>query len=189
MGGGFKSRRPDWSDGFFEPISGSQLGSQWVSRAELSQLGGLRVQDAVHGRCALGERGPDLVTVNRLGHRRAAVPDKVADVLQADIVRAQDGHERMPQLAGRPCPAEPRGPCDLPELLPYVPAIQRRPVLTCQRSSGVPSSRQNTDRVPATSPPLRAVPRPGGCDRRGAPAPPWWAASGRAGSCGSWCRP
>ena len=70
-----------------------------------------------------GEGGLDLLTVDRLGDRRATVPDQVADVLQPDIVCAQDGHERVPQFAGRPRPAEPRGPGDLLELLPYLPAV------------------------------------------------------------------
>ena len=41
-----------------------------------------------------GESGQDLLTVDRLGDRRAAVPDQVGNVLQASIVRAEDGHER-----------------------------------------------------------------------------------------------
>jgi len=41
-----------------------------------------------------GEGGLDLVTVDRLGDRRAAVPDQVGNVLQVGIVRAEDGHER-----------------------------------------------------------------------------------------------
>jgi hypothetical protein len=40
--------------------------------------------------------GPDLVTADRPGDRRAAVPDQVGDGLQADIVRAEDGHKRVP---------------------------------------------------------------------------------------------
>ena len=72
------------------------------------------------------------MTVHGLGDGRAAVPDQVADVLQPDIMGAQDGHERVPQFAGRPCPAEPGGPCDLLELLPYVPAVQRRSVLAAE---------------------------------------------------------
>src|SRR5450755_2009616 len=87
---------PTGQMGFSSLHSGANWGANGFPRAGLSQLGGLRLQDAVHGRCALGEREPDLVTVNRLGHRHAAVPDQVADVLQADIVCAQDGHERMP---------------------------------------------------------------------------------------------
>jgi len=43
-----------------------------------------------------GEGGLDLVTVDRLGDRRAAVPDQVGNVLQVGIVRAEDGHERVP---------------------------------------------------------------------------------------------
>ena len=62
----------------------------------LRGLRGLGLENPVHGRRALGERGPYFVTVDRLGDGRAAVPDQVADVLQADIVRAEDGHERVP---------------------------------------------------------------------------------------------
>jgi hypothetical protein len=79
-GRGFKSRRPDWSDGFFGPSFGSQLGSQWFPGAGAGQLGGVRLQDAVHGGGVIDEGGPDLVTVDRLGDRCAGVPDQVADV-------------------------------------------------------------------------------------------------------------
>jgi hypothetical protein len=53
-----------------------------VSRVGLGRCGGLRLEDAVHGRSALGEGGPDLVPVDGLGGRRAAVPNQVADVLK-----------------------------------------------------------------------------------------------------------
>jgi hypothetical protein len=145
-----------------------------ASRSRAGQLGGVRLQGAVHGGGVIGEGGPDLVTVDRLGDRRAAVPDRVGNVLQAGIVRAEDGHERVPQFAGRPCPAEPGGLGDLAELLPY-----------CQRSSGVPPSRQNTRSCSCHISPPRAVRRPGGCDSRGAPVPPWWAVSGRGGDSSS----
>ena len=67
--------------------SGANSGANGFPGAGLSHLGGVRLQDAVHGRGVIGEGGPDLVSVDRLGDRRAAVPDQVADVLQADIVR------------------------------------------------------------------------------------------------------
>ena len=119
-------------------IFGSQPGSQWVSGSCRPGLRGLRalgLENPVHGRRALGERGPDLVTVDRLGDRRAAVPNQVADVLQPDIVRAEDGYERVPQFAGRPCPAEPGGRGDLLELLPYLPAVQPCPVLAAEHQT------------------------------------------------------
>ena len=72
-------------------------------------------------------------------------------------MRAEDGHERVPQFAGRPFPAEPGSPGDLLELLPYLPAVQR-----------VPSSRQNTRSCSCHISPPRAVRRPGGCGGRGA---------------------
>ncbi len=79
-GRGFKSRRPDWSDGFFRLSFGGQLGSQWFPGAGAGQLGGVRLQDAVHGGGVIGEGGPDLVTVDRLGDRCARVPDQVAEL-------------------------------------------------------------------------------------------------------------
>ena len=80
---------------FREPIGGAN----GFPGAGADQLGGVRLQDAVHGGGVIGEGGPDLVTIDRLGDRRAAVPDQVADVLHPDIVGAQDGHERVPQFA------------------------------------------------------------------------------------------
>ena len=105
-----------------------------------------------------GEGGLDLVTVDRLGDRRAAVPDQVGNVLQAGIVRAEDGHERECR-SSRGVHAPPSRAA-----LMILPNSCR----TCQRSSGVPSSRQNRDRALATSPPLRAVRRLGGGEARGA---------------------
>ena len=76
--------------------SGANSGANGYPEAGLSDLGGVRLQDAVHGGGVIGEGGPDLVPVDRLGDRRAAVPDQVTDVLQADIVRTEDGQERVP---------------------------------------------------------------------------------------------
>src|SRR3984885_12758097 len=108
----FKSGRPDqWladqkgfrilvRDLFW--IFGSQTGSH-LSRCLLVTVGdGLRrsgpllAEDLVHGRGAGGERGPNLVPVDGLGDRCAAVADQVADVLNADAMGAEDGHERVP---------------------------------------------------------------------------------------------
>ncbi len=50
----------------------------------------------VHGGGVIGEGGPDLVTVDRLGDRCARVPDQVAELFQADITSAEDGHNRVP---------------------------------------------------------------------------------------------
>src|SRR6266487_1927511 len=68
-------------------IFGSQTGSH-----SLCGFGGLRLlarlgpllEDLVHGRGAGGERGPDLVPLDGLGHGRATMPDEVADVLDRD---------------------------------------------------------------------------------------------------------
>ena len=65
-------------------------------RDGLSRSGPLLAEDLVHGRGAGGERGPDLVPVDGLGDGCAAVADQVADVLDADAVGAEDGHERVP---------------------------------------------------------------------------------------------
>ena len=54
--------------------SGANSGANGFPGAGLSHLGGARLQDAVHGRGVIGEGGPDLVPVDRLGDRRAAVP-------------------------------------------------------------------------------------------------------------------
>jgi hypothetical protein len=83
-GRGFKSRRPDWSE-VFDLLLDGQWEPAWepmVSRVGLGRCGGLRLEDAVHGRGALGEGGPDLVPVDGLGDRRAAAPNQVADVLK-----------------------------------------------------------------------------------------------------------
>jgi hypothetical protein len=86
-----------------------------------------------NGDGAGGERGPDLVPVDGLGDRRAAVTDQVADVLDADTVGGQDGHERVPQFPWRP---------RLPRPAALVMTANSR--RTCQRSSGLPSSQQKT---------------------------------------------
>ena len=83
-------------------IFGSQAGSHpgWCFlvpfRDGLGGSGPLPAEDLVHGRGAGGERGPDLVAVDGLGDRCAAVAHQVADVLDADTAGGQDGHERVP---------------------------------------------------------------------------------------------
>jgi hypothetical protein len=52
-------------------------------------VGSFLGEDLVHGRGAGGERWPDLVPVNGLGDRGAAVADQAADVLDADTVGAE----------------------------------------------------------------------------------------------------
>ena len=76
-------------------------------------------------------------------------------------MRAQHGHERMLQFAGRA------------QLSPSLAAlvIFRNSLRTCHLSSGVPSSRQNTRSCSCHISPPRAVPRPGECGGRGAPGP------------------
>jgi hypothetical protein len=58
---------PTGQMGFSSLYSGANWGANGFPRAGLSQQLGLRLQDAVHGRCGLGERGPDLVPADRLG--------------------------------------------------------------------------------------------------------------------------
>jgi hypothetical protein len=48
----------------------------------------LLLEDLVHGRCSLSQRGPDLMPVDGLGDARRYVPDELADVLQRNITRA-----------------------------------------------------------------------------------------------------
>ena len=101
-GRGFKSRRPDWSEGFRTPLfdlrepTGEPMELWFPVGPGLRGLRGLGLENPVHGRRALGERGPYFVTVHGLGDRCAAVPDQVADVFEPDIVRTEDGHERVP---------------------------------------------------------------------------------------------
>ena len=81
---------------------------------------------------ALGERWPDPVTVDRLGHVRADVTHEIADVLHRHIVCAQDGHEAVTEFARRPVLAEPRQRGDLLELPAHLPPVERRAVLTAE---------------------------------------------------------
>ena len=82
-----------------------------------------------------GESGPDLVTVDRLGDRRAAVPTRSVMSSRRTSCALRWTRTRVPQFAGRPCPAEPGGLGDLAELLPYVPAVQRRSVLAAEHEA------------------------------------------------------
>jgi hypothetical protein len=50
-------------------------------------------------------------------------------------VRAEDEHEPVSQFAGRPCPAESGGLGGLLELLPNMPAVQRRSIPAASRSA------------------------------------------------------
>jgi hypothetical protein len=47
----------------------------------------VRLQDAIHGRGALREGGPDLMPMHRFGDRHAAVPGQIADVLEPEVMR------------------------------------------------------------------------------------------------------
>ena len=103
--------------------------------------------------------GPDLVTVDRLGDRRAGVPDQVGDVLQPDIVRAEEDTNECHSSRGVP-PG--RG-----ALVIFWNSFARASGPAAFHPRG-----RTRDRALATSPPLRAVRRPGGCGARGAPEPP-----------------
>jgi len=53
-------------------------------------------EDLVHGRGAGGQRGPDLVPVDGLSDRGAAMAHQVADVLNTDAMGAENGQKRVP---------------------------------------------------------------------------------------------
>jgi hypothetical protein len=67
-----------------------------VTDSPAGSLAGVRFlgEDLVHGCGAGGDRGPDLVPVDGLGDRGSTMAHQVADVLDADAVGAEDGHER-----------------------------------------------------------------------------------------------
>src|SRR6201992_459793 len=90
-GRGFKSRRPDWSEGFDLPLDGLWEPT-W--EPEVSRVGLPDLDESVPRGGGLGEGGADLVAVDGLGDRCAAVANQVADVFQADVVGAEDRHER-----------------------------------------------------------------------------------------------
>jgi hypothetical protein len=58
------------------------MGSEVRSRGRWPLL----TEDLAHGGRTGGERGPDLVSVDGLGDRSAAVAHQIADVLDADAV-------------------------------------------------------------------------------------------------------
>ena len=90
-------------------ILGSQLGSQWLSRSRAASSVAFAFRDAVHNGGAIGEGRRDLVTGNRLGDRRAAVPRLVDDVLRADIVHTRHRPPPRPSHAPSDHPARLRG--------------------------------------------------------------------------------
>ncbi len=67
----------------------------------------LLTENLVHHFCALGERGSDLVAIDRLGRGGAIVPGQQRDALHRDAVRGQDRDEGVPHLPGHPVLAEP----------------------------------------------------------------------------------
>ena len=62
--------------------------------------------DAIHDRGTVVDDRADLLAVDQLGDRRAAVPDQARDLLQGDPVVGQQRNERVPQLPRSPIVCE-----------------------------------------------------------------------------------
>jgi hypothetical protein len=83
-------------------------------------------EDLIHDLGALGERGADLVAVDRLCGGRPIVTDQLGDVLYGHAVGGHDRHEGVPELSRRPVLAETCLLGDYPERADDVVRAQRR---------------------------------------------------------------
>jgi hypothetical protein len=83
-------------------------------------------EDHVPYLCALGQRRPDLVAVDRFCGRRTIVPSQQRDTLHGNAVRGQDRHEGVSHLPRHPVLAEACHLGDQAECADHVVRLQWR---------------------------------------------------------------
>jgi hypothetical protein len=88
---------PTSSEGMrLAPVRPMAGGEQLSIRIRLAR------EDPVHDISAMHDHRPDLLAVDRLGRRRAAVADQARDPLDRDVRIRKQRDEAVPQLTRRP---------------------------------------------------------------------------------------
>src|SRR5215467_9274394 len=84
-------------------------------------------EDQVHHLGASSKGGHDLMPVNQFCRSGLVVTGQQRDCFGRHAMSGQQRYERMPQLAGNPCAAQPRSLGDLTELSADIVIIEWRP--------------------------------------------------------------